>query len=279
MNKVYIIIIVFLLLTTICNANNSQLILFSNFTQTTEDWSCSGGQINHASTTGNPGGYLSVKDTSTNEMRIFAPEKYLGDLSLYNNGLLAFDATIIDNPDGLLPNFGKVTFYNDALKQSVTVDITNENPENSWKTYYISMNANIWYDNKENEWQNFLSNISIISVSLEAGSKVTETMGFDNFKVIPPSDVSVNISDSDYDGIIDLWDKCPDQLWFVNDRYGCPIISGDFDSDGKLSLKDMIMSFQTMSGVVFPISDKTTSISHFNMNQMSDGDICIGKCL
>jgi len=106
---------------------------------------------------------------------------------------------------------------------------------------------------------------------------------FDIQQLYNSPDQNPEIKDSDNDGVPDQWDDCENtaQNSWVN-KNGCQndnsIIQGDFDSDGKLSIKDILISFQTISGIVVPISNKTVSISCFNLNQMPDGDICIGKC-
>jgi len=66
-------------------------------------------------------------------------------------------------------------------------------------------------------------------------------------------DVSVNIAscdctDSDGDGVIDQWDKCPNTpLESITTSSGCPAVLGDISKNDKLGIEDSINILQTLS--------------------------------
>ena len=192
----------------------STLQIRSTFDSNLEGWEGGGGTIQHISLGNNMGGYVKMTDTVTSRMYVTAPDKFLGNLLSFDGGTLTFDSKIF-NPDESYPDFGKIKINN------LYLDIIDANPTQDWRTYSIPLKSSIWGVSQE-EWEEILSNVTKISVCLEAGQYVNEIMGFDNFAITAINDCA--IFDSDKDGVIDQWDYCPETPInsFVN-KNGCPI--------------------------------------------------------
>jgi len=195
--------------------------IYSDFNTDDGGWSCNGGTITHINDLENSESFLSIQDTEDNNMFLIAPRKFIEYLNKFNYGIIAFDAKILINPNDTFPDFGKCTIYYNE-NETISIDIISEEQLSIWKTYYIPLNPIVWGKNKQ-DWLEILTNVTKLTISIEAGNRMSETMGFDNFRLIPVSDSSIcNINDSDDDGVIDIWDKCFNFISYqYTDKNGC----------------------------------------------------------
>ncbi|KPA17813.1 conserved hypothetical protein, secreted [Candidatus Magnetomorum sp. HK-1] len=235
----YVMLFFFTYLLGYSSASTLQII--STFDSNLEGWRSDGGVIEYISM----GRYLKMKDTVNSSMYVIAPNKFLGNLLSFDEGVLSFDSKIF-NPDVSYPDFGKIRINN------LYLDIIDINPTQSWKSYSIPLKSSLWGVSQE-EWEEVLSNVTNISVCLEAGQYVNEIMGFDNFTITATNDCA--IFDSDNDGVIDQWDHCPNTPInsYVN-KNGCPInrnsaVSGQVSVKGHPFTQGKVMLIQ--SGEIF----------------------------
>lgn len=144
------------------------------------------------STSGNPGGHIEIVDNIPGAYTVVAPPKFLGDLSLYKNGIISFEARAVSGT--VLPErveFGMVTIS--STNGEAQLDIAPTIPSDSAFTLYsVNLTDSIWHKTAA-EWDLILSNITAITIVLEysiAGIG-DDRVAFDNFKmglpnVLPP---------------------------------------------------------------------------------------------
>jgi len=241
----------------------SSLIL-STFDENNENWSIDGGSLTHSLQNGNPNGYIKLKDTKDTFMSLSAPDMFHGDLSEFIGGKLSFDAKMIFRNGSVISTFGTVEISNGYSK--VVLDIAETLPStDKWTSYSASLVATEW-DVSDEKMQMVLSNVTSITINLEADSKVSEEIGFDNFYISK----ECIVIDSDEDGVPDQWDKCPNtpEGYYTN-KYGCytqglyteeqmnnmvkAILTwGDINDDKKIDLTEAIHALRVTSGVTEP---------------------------
>lgn len=139
------------------------------------------GGVTYQSSGGNPGGFFQARDNIGGTLSALAPDKFLGDLSLFNGGLLSFDGILIstggNNQFGTFD--GTVTISSGT--DSAALDLTAAPFTTSWQTYSASLSASLW-GKTEVEWADLLANVSQITLAIDttSGNDIT---GLDNFFV------------------------------------------------------------------------------------------------
>ena len=90
----------------------------------------------------------------------------------------------------------------------------------------------------------------VLTIQNQPHSNSALDVTFDNLSVKCERFIYPRTADSDKDGVIDEWDKCPDTLvGSVVYSDGCPHILGDFNNSSILGLEDCIGILQTICGL------------------------------
>ncbi|MEO8128075.1 MAG: hypothetical protein ABJF23_24655 [Bryobacteraceae bacterium] len=153
----------------------------STFDTNLEGWTTNPqGTIAFVSTDGNPGGYLEETDaSSTGNMHVTAPAKFLGDLTWATN--LSVDIRVSATPGSVTAAFGTLTFLNSAAALSVAVDLGT--PSTVWTNYSTALNAAA-FGVSAATYSAVMSNVTSITLILEADrNSDTEKVGIDNFTI------------------------------------------------------------------------------------------------
>jgi hypothetical protein len=157
----------------------------STFDTDLDGWtiSATSGTLSHQASGGNPGGFLFVDNAEGAVIvRAIAPAKFLGDLSAFNGGSLAFDGNLLTK--------GSIPFYSPYGQVRIsttggtpaTLDLAPGDPAiGVWTSYGVSLDAATWGQTPQ-RWAEILSNVTEIAIVLEAVSGF-ETNGFDNFSI------------------------------------------------------------------------------------------------
>ena len=167
-------------------ATSANAQLASTFDSGLDGWTGAGGSVTFVAVGGSPGGFLQQTDTANSYMLVAAPAALLGNLSAYVNGTLSFDAKNLSNSASDLnspgPWFGTVKITGAASSVSGTLAGTsagNPQPDGLWHTYSATLNTATWGGSLDA----VLANVTGISVQLEFNNTISETAGFDNFRV------------------------------------------------------------------------------------------------
>lgn len=173
------------------------------------------GPFTPSSVGGNPGGYAELDNDELTTAHLFAPAKFLGDLSAYDGGTVSFDGQTIVGPDvppAIGPDdYGVVRVSTLAFRASArfgprgglaaegTADLAPGAvaPPKVWQTFSLPFTAPT-FGVSQDEWSAILSNVIEIRVTLEGhgsgpsrGVVPNEVQGFDNFRLAegtPPTD-------------------------------------------------------------------------------------------
>jgi len=131
---------------------------------------------------GNPSPMALIVDAVTGDaFRVVAPPAFLGDLSSFNGGTIAFDSRIISRSGPVLAQFGITRITGNGV--TATLDIATSDVTTSWRTYSAPLTAADW-GKTDLEWASILSNVSSLDIVVEA-IRGAETMGFDNPTLVP----------------------------------------------------------------------------------------------
>jgi hypothetical protein len=161
--------------------------IFSSFDTDAEGWTVRGGQKTHRQEDGDHGGHLQIADGDSSNMTIVAPERFVGDLSRFEGGMLSFDAREIEAPGGRpFPQFGVVTITGGNWE--ARVDLAPGPASQVWNTYSIPLIAADW-NVEPATWRKVLSDVRAITVSIESCTPVVETVGFDDFRLCTRPDM------------------------------------------------------------------------------------------
>ncbi len=152
----------------------------STFDIDAEGWTVFGGTLGYVATGGNPGGYITGRDTANTFMAMVAPASYTG-IALLNGGTLSFDFINHSGATGpAVPQFGRVLLEGGGL--SAALDITDDLPGSSWKTASTTLSSTVWGLSEAN-WTTLIGDITSIRIEIDSINALTETVGFDNFRV------------------------------------------------------------------------------------------------
>jgi hypothetical protein len=156
----------------------------SDFSADLDGWTAQGdGSISHSPTGGNPGGFLRSSDPAAgSNTDAFAPAKFLGDWSAYDNGAgsVSADLTIIDangpHTEGvefLISGPGGVASFRFPTSGGPSVG--------TWTTYSLPISQSAWNITSGN-WASLLSDVQVFRIDLEFISG-TEATGLDNVRL------------------------------------------------------------------------------------------------
>ncbi|MEM9585919.1 MAG: hypothetical protein AAGA03_01455 [Planctomycetota bacterium] len=144
------------------------------------------GLFQHNASDGNPGGFLFIdNDEGTNNAHIFAPNKFLGDLTSFNGGTISFDGNLLGSGGNFFSDpddYG--VFVITGTAGSASLDLAPGGaipPANSWQTYSASLDATTW-GVSSSQWASILGDVTSIQLSVEAlfGE---EAHGIDNVRI------------------------------------------------------------------------------------------------
>lgn len=167
-------------------------VIQSKFTHDDEGWAVSPteGVITYQNTGGNPGGYLSIDDIGDGTYVAYAPSKYLGDLSVFDGGMISYDVRVLSSETSYPPNipvdsgFGRINICG-SDGGCLTFDYVNPSAftafyptSEAWTTYYAPLQIEYWQAGQEG-YDRILSDASYIDIILGHG----DVVGFDNFKI------------------------------------------------------------------------------------------------
>jgi hypothetical protein len=158
----------------------SGLTIQSSFDAGLEGWTAAAVALSWQSAGGNPGGYLRGDDQA-NTSYLIAPAAFLGDLSSFDGGSMAFDHIAIDL-DGfpIAGAGGEVTIFSGA--ESATADLLTPSP--IWQTGSVLLTAAAW-GVSQTTWTGILANVTGIHIVIDSTLGVG-TDGFDNFTMVTP---------------------------------------------------------------------------------------------
>jgi len=163
--------------------------LTSDFDVSTEGWTHTGASVlQQVATGGNPGGYLFVDNSEGDITYLFAPAKYLGNLSAFDGGTVSFDGNMLGiggapyTAAGL--DYGHLRLTGAGM--SATLDLLpspGQPLQNVWSTYTAALDAASW-NKSQADWTTLLSNVTEVRLSVEAMFG-NEVQGIDNFAISP----------------------------------------------------------------------------------------------
>jgi len=161
----------------------SQDIIISNFDIDADGWSVNGGNIYQHNTNGNPDGYIEFEDNQDGAGIFIAPNKFLGNLLIYNQGTLKFDLkNTNNNGQNMLWGYGNIKISSPTvIAERNVVPLENIN---DWTTFSIPLNYNEW-GLTETGWDSLLSEIIQISIQVDAQWDYYDRVGLDNFSILP----------------------------------------------------------------------------------------------
>ena len=170
-------------------------IILSSFDLDSEGWSVNGGNIYYQNSNGNPGGFIEFDDNQDGAGIFIAPSKFLGDLTLYDQGKLKFDLkNTYDNGQDSLYGYGNVRISSSnsyADKNVVPLGYISE-----WTSFSIPMTAGDW-GLTESGWDSLLADVIEISIQMDAQWNYYDRVGLDNFSINPnPTDLEPGLFDA-----------------------------------------------------------------------------------
>jgi len=160
-------------------------IILSSFDLDSEGWSVNGGNIYYQNSNGNPGGFIEFDDNQDGAGNFIAPSKFLGDLTLYDQGKLKFDLkNTYDNGQDSLYGYGNVRISSSnsyADKNVVPLGYISE-----WTSFSIPMTADDW-GVTQSGWDSLLADVLEIRIQMDAQWNYYDRVGLDNFSLSPNS--------------------------------------------------------------------------------------------
>ena len=182
MSRIYVLSTILALLT--CQVAFADII--STFDTDLDGWTTDNpGTFQHMSSGGNPGGFLLLDNDELAIAHIFAPSKFLGDLSAFNGGSFSFDGNLLASGGSFYNNsddYGVIQISGTA--GTATLDLVPGGaipPLNSWATFSADLDAASW-SVTQTQWNAILSDVTSIRISAEAlfGEEIH---GFDNLRL------------------------------------------------------------------------------------------------
>lgn len=146
---------------------------------------------------GVPGGYLRGTDGPRNSY-VIAPEKFLGDLTSFNHGMVSFDhiAFTAIHPPEEVTGQGRVTFVGNGNTGSVYASVPSNLSElDTWTNRSLDLSAENWISENtglpatESEFLAVLSDVTELRVTIDTDydNVPAEIAGMDNFRIVAPT--------------------------------------------------------------------------------------------
>ncbi|MBW6492296.1 MAG: T9SS type A sorting domain-containing protein [Lentimicrobium sp.] len=163
----------------------SQSFILSSFDESADDWSVNDGTLYHHLQNGNPDGFIEFEDNQDGAGIFMAPNKFMGDLTFYNQGFVEFDLkNTFDNGQRMLEGDGNVKISSSLLTAEhnvVPLFIINE-----WTSFSIPFDAESW-GMTTSGWDSLISDVTMISIQMDAQWNYYDKTGLDNFTLKPNS--------------------------------------------------------------------------------------------
>jgi len=160
--------------------------IISTFDIDEEGWTLTdlGGTLTYFLNGGNPGGYLEMKDIANGPLMAYAPDKFLGDLTMYKGGSLSIDLKQVNIANGnYRGGFGKVTITGTGGNYATLDIVTDTLPfPGAWDTYFTSMDATTW-NVSEGTWDAILADVQEVRMEVDSYVEYQDNIGFDNFRI------------------------------------------------------------------------------------------------
>jgi hypothetical protein len=155
----------------------------SHFDTGLEGWIGTGGTVSFSSSGGGLDGHLEQHDSEGDDMTVYAPVKFMGDLSEFVGGLISFDGKNIggSRPDLYShPYYGTVTITGGGTSAELEYSGPGSPANDSvWHHYSEPLDPELW----RGDLVDALSNVSEIKIVLEFTYGIVEIAGFDNFRI------------------------------------------------------------------------------------------------
>ena len=150
-----------------------------------EGWTWDGNEahVEFPLTGGVSGGYLEAEDIWNGDMTIYAPSEYLGDYSALNDqAYFTVSFAVFEQGSDIWYKFGRLRLS--GVGGEYYVDLGDPPTEGSgWLKYQVALKESSWIQ-VSGSWGALLSDVQTMSLDIEAGSKVTEKNGVDNFALV-----------------------------------------------------------------------------------------------
>jgi len=170
-----------LIITLLLSGSAGATTIISTFDTDLDGWTTNPqGTLAFQATGGNPGGFLEETDaSSTGNMHIDAPGKFLGDLT--GADLFSVDILTYSTPANLRPAFGTLTFLNSVAALSITLDLGD--PGTGWTNYSTALNPTAFGVGAAT-YASVMGNVTGITLILETDKNSdTEQVGVDNVTI------------------------------------------------------------------------------------------------
>jgi hypothetical protein len=163
----------------------------SDFGSGTDGWTHVGASVfQQQASGGNPGGFLYVDNSEGPITYIFAPAKFLGDLSSFDGGTVSFDGNLLGiGGSGYTSteDYGHLRISGPG--GSAVLDLVpgvapnNTPPIGAWATFSASFTA-ASFGKTQAQWTAILANVTEVRLSVESlfGNEIE---GIDNFQLVP----------------------------------------------------------------------------------------------
>jgi hypothetical protein len=166
------------------SALSAQTQVISAFDTSLEGWThVAATAFQHQPSGGNPDGFMFVDNSEGQVCYVFAPAKFLGDLSRFEGGTIGFDGNMIGiggSPWMDPRDYGHLRISGPGGSAEIDLE-PNLPPNGSWKSYSKPLDAATWGVSPAT-WTAILANVSEIRLSVEALFGA-EQHGIDNFFV------------------------------------------------------------------------------------------------
>jgi hypothetical protein len=180
------LVIFLVLLLLLANPVNAAVIT-SGFDFDDEGWTGIPGEgsVAFAASGGNPGGHIRVTDIGIGGLfgsGAIAPNKFLGDLSAFNNGTLSTDLATFAGGGPTFSTFGIVRISGAGDEALFDLATTAPAP-GTWQSYSTPLSADAW-GKTPLEWTAILADVTEVLIATDAFDGL-DTIGVDNFALTP----------------------------------------------------------------------------------------------
>lgn len=160
--------------------------IISSFDSDLDGWTTdNSGTFQHMPSGGNPGGFLFLDNDESTIAHLFAPSKFLGDLSSFDGGTISFDGSLLGSGGTFfegVDDYGVIVITGTAGMASLDLVPGGATPSlNSWATYSASLDASTWGVSQAN-WDAIISDVTSVQLGVE-GLFGDEIQGIDNVRI------------------------------------------------------------------------------------------------